>query len=73
MKYFDPLPRQTSLQKIEKDVSDSLHVVSSTLLYSKMCINRTISHCSNDRSILFIRHMLMSFNISKPFTETKID
>ncbi len=72
-RYFDALPRQTSLQKIKKDVSKSLQVVSSALLYPEMCINRTIPHCSDNRSILFIRHMLMSFCISKSFTKTKID
>lgn len=71
--YFNTLPGEAALKEIKQNVANSLYIVSATLFDPKVSINWAIPHSAHDRSVLLIRHMLVSLNISEALAEPKVD
>lgn len=67
------LPRQVPLNQIHKHIANRLQIVSATLLYAEMSIDRGISGCSCKILVFFVRNMLMRFGITILFAESEVD
>ena len=70
---FNSLPRQPAPEEVDYDVTDSLEVISSTLLDSEMGVDRGVSGRAGQIFILPIWDVLVSFWITIFLAEAEID
>jgi hypothetical protein len=70
---LDTLPRQIPFQQVNHHVTNSLQVISSTLLNPQVCIYTSIPCSTSQILILAVRNMLMCLRITVLLTKTVIN
>jgi len=70
---LEPLPGKAALQKVNEDVADGLEVITTTLLYSQVIVDRGVTRSSGERSSLALRNVLKGSRMTIPLTQPKIN
>ena len=66
------LPRQETFKKINRNISNTLHVVSSWLLNAQMCFYRCIP-CSTSQTFSFFIYYVFAISICIHFCQSEVE
>ncbi len=70
---FQSLPWESSLEEIDKNISDGLEIISSRLLNSQVIVDRSVTRGTGEGSSFALGDVLKSTRVSVSLRETEID